>query len=150
MQLRSDWESPECGNRVGITTRSRLASLHFFNATKPTSTELLSFEQVKPNLLEITIVNTFDTTIPEFEVTIHHEGGRGKPQPDYAAEAVPSLKPGESHGFTIKTDLESDEDTLQRHKKRSVILEDISFYVQADTIIFDVVVPFYRLGIKWD
>lgn len=102
MQLRSDWTSPECGNKVGVSTKEKLKSLEYFEINTIEKTNFFEVKKEKSGKYYITINNILNSDIENLEIVFHYESLHGKPSPDYKNEIVKLLKKNKTKKIEFK------------------------------------------------
>ncbi len=97
-QARSDWGTPECGQRSPcITTLAALAKFSYWEVSAVEAFSGLTVtEAADGQSLQVKVSNIFGSRQGALELTAHYEGGSGKPMPQFIKFPVPGLEPGAS------------------------------------------------------
>ena len=113
-QFRSDWYAAEGG--YDTSSQARLSDAHYLDAegaartleiieTKPSTAHLQVDDEGERASVEIRIRNPFVRPLTGLKLTLHYEGGGGKPMPKYIQKSV-QLRGGESKLFTTPLELD--------------------------------------------
>ncbi|MBN2724344.1 MAG: hypothetical protein JXR95_09765 [Deltaproteobacteria bacterium] len=103
MQLRSDWESPECGNSIQVTTMSKLRTLSYLNAKSIKKTEYMKFSRGK-SFLTVKFRNIFGISTKPMGFHANYESYPGKPSKTVVSHTISSLRTNKvsAHSIPLK------------------------------------------------
>ena len=114
-QFRSDWYAAEGG--YDTSSQARLSEAHYLDATgaartldiietTPSTAQVKTQVETEPASVEVRIRNPFARPLKGLKLTLHYEGGGGKPMPKYIHKSV-QLRGGESKLFTTPLELDA-------------------------------------------